>query len=41
MTLLMAATRLAGAEDDAEREDALMSAAEGVKAALDRKKFGE
>lgn len=38
--LIGAAFRLAMAETDSEREDALMNAAEVAKRALDEKKFG-
>lgn len=38
--LLGALAKLISAETDDEREEALMSAAEATKAALDRKRFG-
>jgi hypothetical protein len=38
--LVRAITKLVDAQTDAEREEALMQAAEASKAALDRKKFG-
>ena len=38
--LVSALAKLLSATTDEEREDALMSAAEAVKASLDRKRFG-
>ncbi len=40
VSLARATAKLIGAQDDEERTEALMQAAEATKVALDRKKFG-